>query len=55
MVLVKEDVAHDVAIKTEAAGEISLRYYDLGSDRDDRLPLVMLHGGGPGALSLIHI
>lgn len=51
MALVKEDVAHDVAIKTEAAGEISLRYYDLGSPEGDRLPLVMLHGGGPGASS----
>lgn len=56
MALRKEDVAHDVTIKTDAAGELSLRYYDLDSressvDEAAEIPLVMLHGGGPGASS----
>lgn len=44
----KEGTRRTAQVKTEAAGEITLNYYDAG-DSGDRLPLVMLHGGGPGA------
>jgi 4,5:9,10-diseco-3-hydroxy-5,9,17-trioxoandrosta-1(10),2-diene-4-oate hydrolase len=31
------------------AGELTLNYYEAGAAADGGLPLVMLHGGGPGA------
>ncbi len=36
---------------TAKAGDLTLAYYEAGEERDGRLPLVMLHGGGPGASS----
>ena len=48
----KEATRRSAQVKTEATGEITLNYYEAGPDRDlGRLPLVMLHGGGPGASS----
>jgi 4,5:9,10-diseco-3-hydroxy-5,9,17-trioxoandrosta-1(10),2-diene-4-oate hydrolase len=50
----KQDVQAFAQVKTEAAGEISLAYYEADTraeDKAERLPLVMLHGGGPGASS----
>ncbi|MEQ6900703.1 4,5:9,10-diseco-3-hydroxy-5,9,17-trioxoandrosta-1(10),2-diene-4-oate hydrolase [Nocardioides sp. YIM 152588] len=53
MPLLKDDVRSSVTVKTEAAGELTLNYYEAdlreGAEKADRLPLVMLHGGGPGA------
>ena len=40
----KESVRHSAK-----AGDITLNYYEAGEGSPDRLPLVMLHGGGPGA------
>jgi len=56
MMFTKEDTRRTVAVKTEAAGDLSLAYYEADARGDDagkaeRLPLVMLHGGGPGASS----
>jgi 4,5:9,10-diseco-3-hydroxy-5,9,17-trioxoandrosta-1(10),2-diene-4-oate hydrolase len=31
------------------AGRLSLHYHEAGTDSDGRLPVVLLHGGGPGA------
>jgi 4,5:9,10-diseco-3-hydroxy-5,9,17-trioxoandrosta-1(10),2-diene-4-oate hydrolase len=62
MALTREDTRRSATVKTEAAGEIQLAYYEAGpldsgggrggraSDRHE-IPLVMLHGGGPGASS----
>ncbi|MFC5731444.1 MULTISPECIES: 4,5:9,10-diseco-3-hydroxy-5,9,17-trioxoandrosta-1(10),2-diene-4-oate hydrolase [Nocardioides] len=53
----KEATRRTVQVKTEAAGAITLTYYEAGAPSDStvgaegRLPLVMLHGGGPGASS----
>ncbi|QYJ04914.1 alpha/beta fold hydrolase [Nocardioides panacisoli] len=52
--LSKESVRRSATVKTEAAGELTLNYYDSSvvepvETRGDRLPLMMLHGGGPGA------
>ena len=52
--LTKDEVQQFVSVKTEAAGDLRIAYYDADSRADDkaeRLPLVMLHGGGPGASS----
>ncbi len=49
MTLTKESVQRSAQVKTEWAGEITLNYYEAGPVDGDRLPLVMLHGGGPGA------
>ncbi|WP_246086680.1 alpha/beta fold hydrolase [Nocardioides humi] len=48
--LSKEATRRTAQVKTEAAGEITLTYYEAG-EGEGRLPLVMLHGGGPGASS----
>jgi 4,5:9,10-diseco-3-hydroxy-5,9,17-trioxoandrosta-1(10),2-diene-4-oate hydrolase len=40
----KESVQHSAK-----AGEITLNYYEAGESAEGALPLVMLHGGGPGA------
>jgi 4,5:9,10-diseco-3-hydroxy-5,9,17-trioxoandrosta-1(10),2-diene-4-oate hydrolase len=40
----KDSVQH-----TAKAGDITLNYYEAGESPDGALPLVMLHGGGPGA------
>lgn len=47
----QESVRRSVTVKTEAAGEIALNYYEAGEAGPvgGGLPLVMLHGGGPGA------
>ena len=45
----KEATRRSAQVKTEAAGEITLNYYEAGEGAG--LPLVMLHGGGPGASS----
>jgi 4,5:9,10-diseco-3-hydroxy-5,9,17-trioxoandrosta-1(10),2-diene-4-oate hydrolase len=50
----REDTRRTVAVKTEAAGDLTLSYHeadDRSPDKGDRLPLLMLHGGGPGASS----
>ncbi len=44
MTFTKESVQHSAK-----AGEITLNYYEAGESADGALPLVMLHGGGPGA------
>jgi len=52
--LTREATRRSVQVKTQAAGEIALTYYEAGPDDEgsaERLPLVMLHGGGPGASS----
>ncbi len=52
--LTKDEVQQFVSVKTEAAGDLRIAYYEADSRTDDkaeRLPLVMLHGGGPGASS----
>ncbi|WP_310963675.1 4,5:9,10-diseco-3-hydroxy-5,9,17-trioxoandrosta-1(10),2-diene-4-oate hydrolase [Nocardioides terrisoli] len=46
----KEDVQRAATVKTEH-GEITLAYYEAGTGSGAGLPLVMLHGGGPGASS----
>ena len=54
MAYTREDTRRTVAVKTEAAGDLTLSYHeadDRGGDKADRLPLLMLHGGGPGASS----
>ena len=48
MTYTKESVQHSAKVKAEA-GDITLNYYEAGEGSADRLPLVMLHGGGPGA------
>lgn len=52
----KDATRRTAQVKTEAAGEVTLAYHEagLGSSAagragDGGLPLVMLHGGGPGA------
>lgn len=52
MTYTREDTRRTVAVKTEAAGDLTLSYHeadDRSPEQADRLPLVMLHGGGPGA------
>src|SRR3546814_753742 len=54
MTLSKESVQRSVKIGGPEAGDITLGYYEAGpdtqpSDVGGGLPLVMLHGGGPGA------
>ncbi|MBU2074003.1 MAG: alpha/beta fold hydrolase [Actinobacteria bacterium] len=52
--MTKQDAQAFVRVRTEAAGEIELAYYEADSraeEKSERLPLVMLHGGGPGASS----
>ncbi|CAM3564870.1 4,5:9,10-diseco-3-hydroxy-5,9, 17-trioxoandrosta-1(10),2-diene-4-oate hydrolase [Nocardioides marinus] len=52
--MTKQDAQAFVRVRTEAAGEIDLAYYEADSraeEKSERLPLVMLHGGGPGASS----
>ncbi|WP_036507774.1 4,5:9,10-diseco-3-hydroxy-5,9,17-trioxoandrosta-1(10),2-diene-4-oate hydrolase [Nocardioides sp. URHA0020] len=44
MTLTKESVRHSAK-----AGDLTLNYYEAGEGGEGRLPLVMLHGGGPGA------
>ncbi|GAA1820540.1 alpha/beta fold hydrolase [Nocardioides marinus] len=54
MTMTKQDAQAFVRVRTEAAGEIDLAYYEADSraeEKSERLPLVMLHGGGPGASS----
>ena len=46
----KSDLQRSAQVKTEWAGDVTLAYYEAGQ-QDDRPPLVMLHGGGPGASS----
>jgi 4,5:9,10-diseco-3-hydroxy-5,9,17-trioxoandrosta-1(10),2-diene-4-oate hydrolase len=48
--IAKESVQHSAQLKTEA-GDLTLNYYEAGDGGDlgGGLPLVMLHGGGPGA------
>ena len=53
MTFTKESVQHSATVTAEA-GEITLNYYEAGpeiqqSSAEGALPLVMLHGGGPGA------
>jgi 4,5:9,10-diseco-3-hydroxy-5,9,17-trioxoandrosta-1(10),2-diene-4-oate hydrolase len=50
--LTKEDAQRTAQVKTEH-GELTLAYYEDGAPGDlgGGLPLVMLHGGGPGASS----
>lgn len=53
MSLAKQDVARTAEVKTEH-GAVTLAYYEAGPERAEiggGLPLVMLHGGGPGASS----
>ena len=47
----KDDLRRTASVTTEAAGEIALTYYEAGEPTEvgAGLPLVMLHGGGPGA------
>ena len=54
MTYTREDTRRTVAVKTEAAGDLTLSYHeadDRSEELADRLPLLMLHGGGPGASS----
>ena len=44
MTFTKESVRHSAK-----AGDLTLNYYEAGEGADGALPLVMLHGGGPGA------
>ncbi|ANH39875.1 4,5:9,10-diseco-3-hydroxy-5,9,17-trioxoandrosta-1(10),2-diene-4-oate hydrolase [Nocardioides dokdonensis FR1436] len=48
-----DSVRRSASVHTEATGQISLTYYEAGEPTDvgAGLPLVMLHGGGPGASS----
>jgi len=43
------DFSKEGTRRSAKAGEITLNYYEAGEGSADRLPLVMLHGGGPGA------
>ncbi|MEJ7775261.1 MAG: 4,5:9,10-diseco-3-hydroxy-5,9,17-trioxoandrosta-1(10),2-diene-4-oate hydrolase [Nocardioidaceae bacterium] len=53
----QESVRRSAQVKTEPAGELTLNYYEAGASTSASdgtpygggLPLVMLHGGGPGA------
>jgi 4,5:9,10-diseco-3-hydroxy-5,9,17-trioxoandrosta-1(10),2-diene-4-oate hydrolase len=49
----KESVRRSAQVKTEGSGELTLNYYEAGpiapTGIGGDLPLVMLHGGGPGA------
>ena len=49
MTLTKESTQRFAEVKSEAAGDVRLAYYEAGSTEATGLPLVMLHGGGPGA------
>lgn len=52
MTITKESARRSAQVKTTEAGEITLNYYEAGSPTElvgGGLPLVMLHGGGPGA------
>ena len=45
-----QDFSQEAVRRSGKAGDLTLNYYEAGDARD-RLPLVMLHGGGPGASS----
>lgn len=47
----RDALRRTATVKTESAGEITLAYYEAGEagPTGAGLPLVMLHGGGPGA------
>lgn len=48
----QEATRRTVEVKTEAAGTLTLNYYeadDRSEAQSEHLPLLMLHGGGPGA------
>ena len=47
----KESVRHTAQVKTPESGDVTIAYYEAGSPTEvgGGLPLVMLHGGGPGA------
>ena len=49
--LTRESTRRTVQVKTEQAGEVTLAFHEAGeaSDVGAGLPLLMLHGGGPGA------
>lgn len=49
--ITKESARRSAQVTTTGAGAITLNYYEAGSPTDvgGGLPLVMLHGGGPGA------
>lgn len=51
MTLTRDDLRRTAAVTTEAAGDLTLTYYELGEPTEvgAGLPLLMLHGGGPGA------
>ena len=42
---------NDMEQLTAKAGDLTLAYFEAGEGGDGKLPLVMLHGGGPGASS----
>lgn len=44
-------VSRDDLVQTREVDGTEIAFYELGADRPGRLPLVMLHGGGPGASS----
>jgi 4,5:9,10-diseco-3-hydroxy-5,9,17-trioxoandrosta-1(10),2-diene-4-oate hydrolase len=52
----KEGTRRSAQVKTEA-GEITLNYYEAAqpTSTGGGLPLVMLHGGGPGASAWVHL
>lgn len=45
------NVTRDDLLQTIEVNGTPIAWYEAGEDRDGRLPLVMLHGGGPGASS----
>ncbi|MBZ5736269.1 alpha/beta fold hydrolase [Nocardioides sp. TRM66260-LWL] len=49
--LSRDALRRTATVRTDAAGEIALTYYEAGTPTalGGGLPLVMLHGGGPGA------
>ncbi|MBB6626024.1 alpha/beta fold hydrolase [Nocardioides sp. KIGAM211] len=51
MTITQESARRSVAVKTAEAGDVTLNYYEAGSGSGTGggLPLVLLHGGGPGA------
>ncbi|MGN6781673.1 MAG: 4,5:9,10-diseco-3-hydroxy-5,9,17-trioxoandrosta-1(10),2-diene-4-oate hydrolase [Marmoricola sp.] len=50
MALHRRDVVRSAEVETEH-GAATIAYYEAGSGAEGALPLVMLHGGGPGASS----
>jgi 4,5:9,10-diseco-3-hydroxy-5,9,17-trioxoandrosta-1(10),2-diene-4-oate hydrolase len=42
-------VSFEATSRYAKAGQISLHYHEAGADHEGRLPVVLLHGGGPGA------